>query len=238
MKKQSIDTKYAPLIEKIETYFQNSTQSLHKARNEIKLITFKGEKLIVKSYKEPSFINKIAYKLGKPSKAKRAYNYALKIAEFTPSPIGYREFYENGLMKRSYFVTRYFEYDFTIYELLSNPNFLHRNTLLEEFAHFSKRLHDAKILHQDYSPGNILIQKHNQTYTFQIVDINRMSFQTLSQNDRLKNFAKLWATDSDLEMIIGYYSNNPNDRHIALKYSQAHKDKKNFKKKLKKILKR
>lgn len=236
--KAVIAKEYSELIENIESYFQRSDTILHQARNSIRIVEFQGEKFVVKAFKEPNLINKIAYALGKSSKAKKSYEYAVKISDFTPKPIGYSEFYHRGFLKQSYFIAHYFEYDFTIREVLLDSDFPNRETIFKAFANFTKDLHEKNILHHDYSPGNILIKQENDSYTFKIVDINRMSFQTLSQNDRLKNFAKLWAMDSDLEMIIGYYSNNPNDRHIALKYSQAHKDKKNFKKKLKKILKR
>ncbi len=56
------------------------------------------------------------------------------------------------------------------------------------FARFTYELHEAEILHQDYSPGNILIKKENDNFTLKVVDINRMEFHSLSLDERLKNF--------------------------------------------------
>lgn len=42
------------------------------------------------------------------------------------------------------------------------------------FAEFTARLHEAGILHLDYSPGNILYDKIGEEYHFSLVDINRM----------------------------------------------------------------
>lgn len=44
------------------------------------------------------------------------------------------------------------------------------------FAEFTARLHEAGILHLDYSPGNILYDKIGEEYHFSLVDINRMHF--------------------------------------------------------------
>jgi hypothetical protein len=65
-----------------------------------------------------------------------------------------------------------------------------------------------------------------------------MQFKDLNLNERLKNFSKLWAKDEDLIIIIKEYSKliNKDEQkciEIAVKYSQGHKDKKNFKKRLK-----
>jgi len=76
------------------------------------------------------------------------------------------------------------------------------------------------------------------TYIFTIVDINRMEFKALSLNDRAKSFAKLWAKDEDLQIIANQYAKACNiDQNsftkLALHYSQKHKNKINFKKRLK-----
>ncbi len=65
-----------------------------------------------------------------------------------------------------------------------------------------------------------------------------MQFKPLTIEERLKNFAKLWAKDEDLKLIIKAYvqliQKDENDCiEKALYYSQKHKDKKNFKKRLK-----
>ena len=67
----------------IDKTFQEATDSIHKARNEIKII----DDFVVKSFKIPHIINKIAYTFFRPSKAKRAYHNALKISSFTPQAL-------------------------------------------------------------------------------------------------------------------------------------------------------
>jgi len=237
IKQEALSSKYSALVESIEVYFQSSEQSIHKARNEIKVVDFEGEELVVKSFKEPNWVNKVAYLLYKDSKAKRAYEYALKIPDFTPAPIAYREFYERGLMKRSYFISKKFDYDFTMKVPLDDPSFVDREALLQAFVEFTKKLHDSGILHLDYSPGNILIKKEGSSYHFKIVDINRMKFKKLSQNDRMKNFAKLGASDEDLSFMVYNYSQDKKDVSLAIEYARKHQGFRAFKKRMKKLLK-
>ncbi|MCF6310137.1 MAG: hypothetical protein L3J19_06670 [Sulfurimonas sp.] len=237
MKLDLLDKSYSSLLKNIRTYFDNSNSSIHKARNEIKIINFKDEKLVVKSFKVPNIINKIVYTFFKQSKTEKSYANSIKIIDFVPKPIGFIEFKKNGLINDSYFVSENFDYSFTIREPLLDKNFTDKENIFKSFAKFTFELHKNNIFHLDYSPGNILIKKEEDGYIFKIVDINRMQFHNLGLEDRLRNFSKLWAKDDDLSTIIQEYSKliNSDEKKcidIALKYSQAHKDRKNRKKRL------
>ena len=238
MKYKVLDKIYIDLLENIRKYFHNATHTLHKARNEIKVISFGEKNLVIKSFKIPHIINKFAYSFLRDSKAKKSYFNSLKIIDFVPKPIGYIEFTKFGLLYDSYFVSEEFKYDFTIREPLIDDNFLNKKNIYKAFAYFTYQLHEKGIYHLDYSPGNILIQNKNDEYIFKVIDINRMKFKVLSFNDRIKNFSKLWAKNKDLEIIIYEYSmliQKDYDECItlALKYSQANKDIKNLKKRIK-----
>ncbi len=240
MKLDVIKEDYADLLKDIKQYFDDSDNSIHKARNEIKVIDYNGEKLVVKSFKSPHIINKIVYTLFRESKAEKSYTNSIKIIDFVPKPIGYVEFKKFGFLNESYFVSENFDYDFTIREPLLDDNFEDKENVFKAFAKFTLELHENGIFHLDYSPGNILIKKDGSEYIFKIVDINRMQFKTLNLDERLKNFSKLWAKDNDLTIIIKEYARLLNAEEdecikIALKYSQTHKDRKNTKKRLKGI---
>lgn len=240
MKFKSIEERYEALLKDIKNYFLSATDSIHKARNEIKIIDFNGESLVVKSFKIPSILNKIVYTFFRDSKAKKSYENSIKIIDFVPKPIGYVEFKKFGLMHESYFVSENFKYDFTIREPLLQADFKDKEEVFKTFARFTYKLHEQGIFHLDYSPGNILIKEENGSYIFKIVDINRMEFKPLSLDERLKNFAKLWAKDEDLKTIVKEYARLSSENgqkciDIALQYSQAHKDKINRKKRLRGI---
>ena len=229
------NNKYENFILNIRDYFNSSLNSIHKARNEIKIVEFEDEELVIKAFKIPNIINKIVYSFFRDSKAKKSYENSIKIINFVPKPIGYIEFFKFGLLNDSYFVSENFKYDLTIREPLLDINYPNKEDIFKQFAKFTFDLHQNNILHLDYSPGNILIKKDEDNYIFKVVDINRMQFRTLSLDERLKNFAKLWAKDEDLKIIIKEYAKLIDEDEqkcidIALKYSQMHKDRINAKK--------
>jgi len=235
---KSVKQEYISLLTNIRGYFQDSHDSIHKARNEIKILDFENQKLVVKAFKVPNFINKIVYTFFRGTKAKKSYENSIRISQFVPQAIGYIEFRKFGLLSDSYFVSEQFVYDFTIREVITGADFQDRETIFKELAKFTFLLHEDGILHKDYSPGNILIKVNDSGYEFKIVDINRMEFKDLNVDERLKNFSQLWAKDNDLKIIIDAYSaliNQDKDTCFAkaVAYSQKHKDRKNFKKRLK-----
>ena len=231
---------FKDFLENIKEHFATSKNSIHKARNEIKVINYESRDFVVKSFKIPHIINKFVYTFFKSSKAKKSYDFALKIDKFTPKPIGYIEFYESFLINDSYFISEKFDYDFTIREPLLDINFPNKNEIFKAFAQFTFDLHENGIYHLDYSPGNILIKKENDNFIFKIVDINRMKFLNMDLEKRAKNFSKLWAKDEDLEFIAKEYAkiyekNNEEFISKTISFSKKHKAVKNFKKRLKGI---
>jgi len=232
------DTNFCDFIKDIKKYFHTNTTVIHKARNELKIITYKDTTSVVKSFAIPNLFRRIWYSFFRHSKAKKSFDYSLKIGNFTPEPLGYIEFYRSFLLHHSFFIAKEFHYSFTIREPLLDKNFPEREKIFEEFANFSYQLHQNNILHNDYSPGNILIKKEKQNYIFKIVDINRMSFKPLQIDERLKNFDKLWADDEDLKIIVRYYSklmgiDTTQAITQAISFSHQLKKRKNIKKRVK-----
>jgi hypothetical protein len=220
--------------------FAQGDSTIHKARNELKIIKYHDRQTVVKSFKTPHLLNRFIYTFFRDTKAKKSYEYSLRLGDFTPKPIGYIEFYSSYLFKDSYFVSEKFEYDFTIREPLLDDNFEDKQNILKAFARFTFDLHNAGIFHHDYSPGNILIKKTNLCYEFKVVDINRMKFYTLDLDDRLKNFSKLWMSDTDMTIVASEYARLiGKDKTLcidmAIKYSHKLKNKINMKKRLKGI---
>nr|WP_321266230.1 lipopolysaccharide kinase InaA family protein [uncultured Sulfurimonas sp.] len=194
----------------IQEIFHASDNSIHKARNELKIIELNGIKCVVKSFKIPHFVNKIAYTFFREGKAKKSYLNAIKLMELkvnTPEPIGIIEFFDFGLISRSYFVSVYEPYDFTIREVFHHKVRNHTE-VLKEFVRFTYEIHQKNVWHVDYSLGNILITKQeNNNFKFSLVDINRMEFKNITAQEGLKNFNKFWAKDdNDLITIAKTYA--------------------------------
>ncbi len=210
--KYTLNPKYAAFKKNlldIKNIFQNADNSIHKARNELKIIEMDNKKYVIKSFKIPHLLNRIAYTYLRNSKAKKSYLNAIKLQERainTPEPVGVIEFFENGLLTQSYFVSLYEPYDFTIREV-----FHHKvenvKEILKEFARFTHELHTKGVWHVDYSLGNILITKTTENkYKFSLVDINRMQFKEISPQEGLLNFNKFWAEEEDLQFLIKEYT--------------------------------
>lgn len=230
-------TGFQNFLLEIQSNFKTNSESIHKARNELKILHHEGKNLVIKSFKIPHLINRIIYSYFKDSKAKKSYEHSLKINTYTPEPVGYIEFYSFGLIRESYFISLEFKYDFTIREPLLDTNFAEKEEIFRAFARFTLKLHNDNIFHEDYSPGNILIKKQGTSYKFKIVDINRMHFHLLDEDERARAFAKLWASDEILKLIADeykkYYRCSDEFTRKVLYFSNKNKKIKNFKKRLK-----
>ena len=123
-----------PLIDNIEKYFQASTEILYNQRNQIRVVSYDAnaneskkvncEEYVVKSFKIPNALNRIVYRYFRSSKAKRSYQYSLKIGkEFCPEPVAFLEDRAGGLLGKSYFVSKRYRYDFTIRPVLLDKDF-------------------------------------------------------------------------------------------------------------------
>jgi len=222
----------------IQTLFQSTGETIHKARNELKTLDIEGNEYIVKSFKVPHLLNRFIYTFFRDSKAKKSYDNAIKIGDFAPTPVAFIEYYKSSLLEKSYFIAEKFNYDFTIREPLLDKSFPDRDKIFKAFSRFTLDLHNNNIFHKDYSPGNILIKVlKNGEYLFKIVDINRMSFFNLNQKERAKNFSKLWADEETLITIATEYSKHykasPSFIANVIYFSQKNKKIKNFKKRIK-----
>lgn len=231
-------------FENIQSIFSQDNHSIHKARNELKIIELAGVKTVVKSFKVPHLINRIVYTFFRHSKAYKSYHNALRLQELgisTPQPIALIEFFSTGLLADSYFISEWFDYDFTIRTPLLEP-LEDREAIFTAFAAYTYDLHQKGVWHLDYSPGNILIKRTGQGYQFSIVDINRMTFRTITPLEGCENFNKLWAFDDELEIMAREYARLSGlDESTAFTEMKRHNDTnkrvKNFKKRLKRILK-
>lgn len=205
----------------IKDIFINSELSIHKARNELKIIEIQGIRCVIKAFKIPHIINRIAYTFFRDGKAKKSYSNGIKLLNLditTPEPIGIIEFFKNGLLEESYFISLYEPYDFTIREVFRHEVEDCKNILIQ-FSEFTYNIHQKQVWHEDYTSGNILITKQKDNYKFSLVDINRMQFKEITNFNGLLNFIKFWAKETDLEIISNKYAEFSNlDKDKAFKF--------------------
>lgn len=197
-------------VEKIPSIFSCEGVSIYKSRNEIKIFQVDDLTINVKSYKKPIFINRIAYTFFRESKAKRAYDYALKLMSLgvnTAEPIAYIEEKNNGLLEHSYFVSLHVESDGNLRDVI-NPEMscTEKKELAVALAKFTAHIHKKGVLHIDYSPGNILYKRENGNYDFVLIDINRMKFTDIDIEKGCNNFCRLWGDEDFFVTIAKTYA--------------------------------
>lgn len=231
------------LVCEVPSIFDEQGETIQTRRNIIKSISYDGLDLNLKRYRIPIFINRIAYSFFRKTKAYKAYYNALKLENrgfSTPSPIAFILQKTNKLISYSYFISLQLRDVKEIREFYFSKN---KNDLplLASFAKYTAQLHEANIIHLDYSPGNILISRNGEGYNFSLVDINRMKFCQVDIEQGCENFCRLFEYDEISIFVASEYAKARNldvDKCIerVLFYKHRFENKKRRKKKLKQFL--
>lgn len=178
--KTVINPAYEKLRSFVESLPREECPELHvycNHRNKVFLTEAEGERLVVKRYKRPTWINMVVYTYFRLSKPRRAYEYAFKLKEAgieTPEPVAYIESRRHGLFHTGWFVSRYLDY-----RMLTEIDSLEprrRDEVADAFARFSCRLHESGFLPHDYATANVMYDFSGPECRFALVDINSMSF--------------------------------------------------------------
>lgn len=231
--------RFAPQLKTLAQTFASGGETIYKARNEIKRVQWHGASVIVKSFAVPRGLRGYIYGQLRKSKARRSFENALGLqmrSIQTPAPIGFIEHARGAALKESFYVCHEWPASFTLREPLFDPHLQDRARILEALGRFAWKLHSKEIHHRDFSPGNILITENSgeaetvAQWKFSLVDVNRMQFEPLSLKQRMRNFAMLWASNTDLEIIVRAYAHKSGDApeaavSLALQYSEQHKKK-------------
>ena len=178
----------------VENYDVKGENFGNQDRNSLKLFRLNKEIINVKSFKIPNSINQIVYRFFRKSKAQRSFEYATILQERgigTPQPIAYFTFTTACCFKISYYISEQIDATLTYRELVTDPNFPNHEEILRAFTRFTFHLHEKGICFLDHSPGNTLIVKEEEEYSFYLVDLNRMKFQQMNFHDRMQNFSRL-----------------------------------------------
>jgi tRNA A-37 threonylcarbamoyl transferase component Bud32 len=230
----------------IRENFKADVKVLYNQRNVIKLFKVNGKKYVVKSFKIPHLFNRIIYSFFRKSKAERSYINTKKLESLnigTPSPVAYIEFYSSFLIKESFYISEYFDFDYQMSDALYDETFNDRNSVFRQFAKFTYEIHNKGVFHSDYNHGNILFKNNKGVYEFSLVDVNRMKFMTLNYNLRMKSMCRLTKDIDTLKLIIKDYcivsgENFDHQMSLLTKYLEKFNQNQENKKILKKILRK
>lgn len=200
-----------PYLADITTHFENGRE-IHAGRNHIRVITPDGQlQLNVKRYAIPRWPNRLIYSCLRKPKGLRAFIYPQRLIDAgipTPPPVAYIEQRTAGLIGYSYFVSLQSELPGRLYELgnarMDCPEHI---SLARDLARFAARIHEARLTHLDFSPGNVLYETlPDGSHRFALVDINRMRFGEVDMKRGCANFARLWGQPQLFELLAQEYA--------------------------------
>ena len=186
----------AEVVQAVANFNSAGEKFVEGKRNTIRVFAVGPHKVNIKSFRVPNFLNSILYRFVRKSKARRSFEFAMRLRDAgigTPTPIGYIEKHTSLGIGESYYASEHLAPDLTFRELVAQPNFPDHENILRQFTAFSFLLHEKGIEFLDHSPGNTLIKKAGKgNYDFFLVDLNRMKFdRSLSLEARMKNLSRL-----------------------------------------------
>lgn len=198
------------LLEMIEQFDHSGNLLVEGSRNRICVFEAAGIQLNIKYFQVPNFFNKLVYSYIRKSKARRSFEYGMKLLELgvlTPEPIAWAEERKISGLARSFYLSKQLTENITFRDLIEQPASETRDAIIRAFTRFTWGLHQKNILFLDHSPGNTLIKKAaSGEWEFYLVDLNRMQFKTLTEKEKVNNFSRLSATPDILEIMAKEYA--------------------------------
>lgn len=176
------------MIEKLPDGDYTTLHTYRNRRNRVELIVVDGKRYVFKQFARPTLFNRIVYTFVRPGKARRGYQYALRLQSMgfdTPTPVAYMVAYRHCLVDRCYLLTEY--YDYPLMETVKDMDIESAQTILAAFAAFTVDLHTHGVLHRDYNYGNVMYHFEGDKVLFALIDVNRMRFGRLSRRRCIEN---------------------------------------------------
>lgn len=170
---------YESFFKDLPSRFEREGILLHRGRNQVKQFELPdGTPCVVKRYKVPHLLQRIVYRWFRPSKAQRAYTFALRLVDMeidTPTPMCYIEKSSGLLFADSYFVSTRCDYP-PLYPVLFEAEQFDPE-LASSLAGFLVEMHQKGFLHGDLNLTNILYHEGiDGEVKFTVIDTNRSHF--------------------------------------------------------------
>ena len=181
---------------------------IYKGRNTLYAVTEKEFKMIIKSFQIPHIINRLVYGVLRSSKAKRSFELARLLRRLgigTPLPIAYYTQRKGILFDKSYYACMVSKCENT-YEKVFELSASDQERVMCKLARVTARLHENRILHKDYSKGNILFSVLEDGVIMDIIDLNRIRFCDIDIYKGCRNFERLRGTKAMFKILSKEYA--------------------------------
>ncbi|MBQ4222926.1 MAG: hypothetical protein II674_03735 [Prevotella sp.] len=222
--------------------FDQEGTLIYDDRNKIKKFTIGGETVVVKRFRRPNFVQKVAYTFFKKGKAERAYRNGGRLLELgfsTPVNIAFLETKHGGLLEDGFLVTGVDDTP-PIRELLEWPAQFDRR-LAKAFAAFAVSLHEKGVLHDDLNSTNVQYDdRGGDDIRFSLIDINRMHFREgwPPLHECLENITRFTYKEDLFDYVARNYIEMRGMGEKELKALFAAKKRHNFSRVRKKLMKK
>lgn len=197
-------------LRQLVSHFDQEGTLLHDGRNQVKQIMCGNTCLIVKRYHHFRWLKAFIYGSLRKSKACRAYENGCELLRrgvLTPEPVAYFESRRKGFLTDCFYIC--LPTDWKPIDCLITPSDNFDHVLAEEYALFVASLHEKGILHNDLNPGNVLYTQKDEDYSFQLIDINRMTFCSpgkLTKVQCMDNLTRFWWLSPVYRFILNRYA--------------------------------
>ena len=209
-----IDGRYKFLEDDIMNVVQGNyvpDEIICNSRNVVEKITLQGVELVVKRYKRPNLINRFVYTFLRKTKARRAYEYALRLLAMeidTPRPVAYVELSRKGLFQTGYFFSLHMPYELMRDAYTGSIADSEKRMLTKQFMDFTLSMHEKGVLPMDFNSSNIFYRYDEaaEKYCFALTDINRMRFGKVpSTSAVMRSFEQFGLPVEGLYKLAVYY---------------------------------
>lgn len=188
------------------------SQILQSGRNLVFWTEFGGQRVVVKRFSNRGAWKKMAYSF-RPSKARRSYENSMRLIDSglqTPQPIGWREDRSGRWLETSYYVCQHVDVAHEA-RALANGCATHSDAepKAELVGREIARMHEARILHLDLTPGNLLFLQGSpgpDPWQLHIVDNNRMRFGRVSAAHGISSLLQVEFQGELLDSLLQSYA--------------------------------
>ena len=204
-----------PEFKHLEGFVTDAIQRSYKAenvyrnfRNTVEDVTVDGLRLVVKIFKKPTEFNRVVYSFLRPTKAKRSYEYSLRLLDLgidVPRPVGYVEKRKGLFFHTGCYICVYTDYkpitDFKD-KPLDDPQ---TAAFIDAFSEYAASFHGRNLVHNDFNIDNILYKVVDGKFRFQLIDLNRVQFHNHSLMRCAKDISNIHFRPDMMQAIISKY---------------------------------